>query len=100
MTSYAEQFRKRDAGGDHWYVMVVGVDPAKSGRGLGSRLLARMFEEAERDKTPCYLETAQPRNVPFYKKNGFDLLLEDVDPVNKVRFWTFRRDPGTGRRKD
>ncbi|MDQ3418909.1 MAG: GNAT family N-acetyltransferase, partial [Acidobacteriota bacterium] len=50
--------------------MVVGIEPTAQGLGLGRALLAPILEEARRDRLPCYLETAQPNNVPFYEHLG------------------------------
>jgi hypothetical protein len=42
---------------------------------------------------PCYLETAQRTNVPFYCHLGFSVVDEVVEPASGLTLWTFRRDP-------
>lgn len=79
--------------GPHWYLSVIGVDPEDQGRGLGGALLKPMLERAAGEGLPVYLETAQPRNVPFYLRHGFRLAVEGTEPSSGLSFWTFRREP-------
>lgn len=72
--------------------MVVGVDPAFQGHGYGKALLQPVLERAGREGASVYLETAQPKNVPFYEKLGFDLVRELVEPTSGLNLWTFRWD--------
>jgi ribosomal protein S18 acetylase RimI-like enzyme len=88
-----EPLRRRDAGPRHWYVMVLGVDPSKHGQGVGSALLAHVAALADRDRVPCYLETAGPQNVRFYQGNGYRVVVEGVEPTSRMRYWTLRREP-------
>lgn len=91
MVDYAEALHHRDMAAPHWYVMVLGVAPAFQGQGYGRALLQPMLERAELDGVPCYLETTQPKNVAFYQRLGFDVLVEDVEPESGLRVWTFRK---------
>jgi GNAT superfamily N-acetyltransferase len=77
----------------HWFLHILGVDPARQGEGIGSALMEPVLRAADSDGLPCYLDTAQPRNVPFYQRHGFRILVEDVEPVSGLRYWTFRREP-------
>jgi ribosomal protein S18 acetylase RimI-like enzyme len=96
----AERFFSALAAGDpyhreavppaHWYVMVVGIAPEAQGKGLGRALLQPMIDRAAAAGQPCYLETANPANVAFYERLGFDRVAEIVEPRSGVRFWTFR----------
>ena len=36
------------------------------------------------------LETFSERNVPFYRRNGFELIVDDVEPTTGLRFWALR----------
>jgi ribosomal protein S18 acetylase RimI-like enzyme len=57
----------------HYYLGVIGVDPASHGRGIGTQLLRSFCDSSARDQLSCgvYLETAQPSNVGFYERAGF-----------------------------
>ena len=48
--------------------------PASQGKGLGARLLRVGVDRAARAGVSCYLESSNPRNVPFYKRHGFRVL--------------------------
>jgi GNAT superfamily N-acetyltransferase len=86
---YADQYHKQDMKEPHWYTMVLGVDPASQGKGYGNLLLRTRLEEAKSNYIPVYLETAQPKNVSFYKHMGFDLIREVVEPLSEIKLWTF-----------
>ena len=89
---FLEFFHKRDVLSAHWYVMVVGVSPAQQGQGIGRALLQPVLDRAAVEGLPCYLETAQPTNIPFYQRLGFRVLVEAVEPTSGLRLWTLRRD--------
>jgi len=55
----------------HWYLPWLGVDPARQGTGLGGRLLTDCLQVVDRDHLPAYLETPNPRTIPFYQRHGF-----------------------------
>ena len=57
-----------------WYLPLIGVDPSCQGRGHGSALLRYALEQCDRDGTPAYLESSNPRNVPLYQRHGFEVL--------------------------
>lgn len=89
---FLDPFHGADVQGPHWYVMVVGVEPGARGRGLGRALLEPMLRRAREAGHPCYLETAQPDNVPFYERLGFRALRQVRDPKSGLPLWTFRWD--------
>lgn len=60
----------------HWYLMVLGVDPAAQGQGIGARLVTSMLERAHAAGLSCYLETMTEQNVNFYRKLGFEVVRE------------------------
>ena len=55
----------------HWYLPFVGVEPMQQCRGLGARLLGPILERCNHERLPAYLESTNPRNVPFYESLGF-----------------------------
>jgi GNAT superfamily N-acetyltransferase len=89
---YIEPYH-RDVPAKHWYLLIVGVDRPVQGQGLGSALLQPILQQADADSEPCYLETFQPKNLPFYERHGFHVLREGVEPASALRYWTLLRDP-------
>jgi ribosomal protein S18 acetylase RimI-like enzyme len=57
----------------HWYLPWLGVDPARQGQGLGGELITHCLRIVDRDHLPAYLETPNPRTIPFYERYGFEL---------------------------
>lgn len=60
----------------HWYLALIGVDPAHQGRGLGDRLMTHALARCDTDGLPAYLESSNARNLPFYRRHGFVALGE------------------------
>ena len=58
----------------HWYLPMIGVDPAKQGNGYGSALLKHALERCDGDSKLAYLESSNPKNIPLYERHGFELL--------------------------
>jgi ribosomal protein S18 acetylase RimI-like enzyme len=58
----------------HWYLPLLGVDPLYHGKGLGSALLQHALAICDQDNKFAYLESSNPRNIPLYKRHGFELL--------------------------
>lgn len=63
--------RWRTLGRPHWFLLCIGVRPDQQGQGLGAALIRQGLQRIEAGGFPCYLETANERNLPFYQKNGF-----------------------------
>jgi ribosomal protein S18 acetylase RimI-like enzyme len=57
----------------HWYLGVIGTEPAQQGRGLGTAVLAASLEAVDADGACAYLESSNPRNVPLYERHGFEV---------------------------
>jgi GNAT superfamily N-acetyltransferase len=57
----------------HYYLGVIGVDPARHGQGIGMRLISSFCALSEADGLShgVYLETGEPSNVRFYERAGF-----------------------------
>ena len=75
----------------HWYLMVLGVDPSAQRLGVGSQLVQWAIDQTESAGCACYLETAQPANLPFYTAHGFANLGERIEPESGLRFWPLLR---------
>jgi GNAT superfamily N-acetyltransferase len=68
-----DESRLKHVPGPHWYVPLLGVRPDAQGRGLSRAVLRPVFEAADRDRVPIYLETMTEATVPVYKRLGFEL---------------------------
>ena len=55
----------------HWYLAIIGVDPARQGLGIGAALLRSRLRRCDQDDLPAYLESSKPQNVPLYQHFGF-----------------------------
>jgi len=55
------------------YLWFIGVHPQHQTKGVGRVLLHEVIAECENKKRPVYLETSMERNLPFYKKNRFEI---------------------------
>jgi GNAT superfamily N-acetyltransferase len=93
--SYLERLRQQSAPTQHWYLMALGVAPSRQGRGLGRALLQPILTRADAEQVPCYLETFTERNVQFYQKLGFTVVVHDHIPKGGPPFWTMVRTPQT-----
>lgn len=55
----------------HWYLAVIGTDPAARGRGAASALIRHRLGAADARGHGTYLESSTPDNVPIYQRYGF-----------------------------
>lgn len=100
-----EQFRGlrlyRDAGarthrhvdGPHWVLDTLGVDPARQGRGVAGALIRAATRQADNARTPCYVITHNPRNVPFYQQFGFEIVEAGPLRGTAITVTSLRRPP-------
>ena len=58
------------------YLEHLGVEPTLQGQGIGSLMLQALTQEADREGWGCFLETANPRNLPLYRRFGFEVVGE------------------------
>ena len=88
------QVRERDMADPCWYLFLLGVEPSRQRLGIWRSMMQPVLERANAERVPCYLETENERNVAFYKRQGFDLVVNGEQAgASGVRFWTFRRSP-------
>lgn len=59
-----------------YYLWFIGVDPDSQGSGIGTELMKEIIEESQRKQRPIYLETSTLKNLPWYKKFGFEIYSE------------------------
>jgi ribosomal protein S18 acetylase RimI-like enzyme len=68
-----EQMGHAHPQGPHWYLPFLGVLPGFQGEGIGSALLEASLVTCDASGLPAYLESTNPRNVPLYRRYGFEV---------------------------
>jgi GNAT superfamily N-acetyltransferase len=58
----------------HWYLPLIGVDPAHQRNGFGAALLRDTLRQCDSDHAVAYLESTSPASVPLYKRHGFEVV--------------------------
>ena len=80
-----EEMGSRHPQEPHWYLPLIGVEPARQGRGLGATLLRTALAECDAAQLPAYLESTNSRNRPLYERHGFEAVGEirvaDCPPI-------------------
>ncbi len=77
----------------HYYLFAIGVDPAKQGRGIGSKLLRHVLDRCDAEKTAAYLEASSESNMRLYARNGFEVTEEFKMAPDAPPVWLMWRDP-------
>jgi len=77
---------------DHWYLPMMGVEPASQGRRLGSTLLQHTLDKCDRDGLPAYLEATSPRSRNLYARHGFDDVAT-IQAGSSPPLWAMLREP-------
>jgi GNAT superfamily N-acetyltransferase len=55
----------------HYYLECLGTRRDRQGKGAGSAVIEKMLQRCDAEGVPAYLESSNPRNVPFYARHGF-----------------------------
>jgi len=77
----------------HWYLSAIGTRLEAQGQGGGHKLLQPMLDRCDTEGLPAYLESSNPRNVPFYFRHGFVSVGELLTPDDSALMTFMRRDP-------
>ena len=77
----------------HWYLEILGTEPAEQGKGIGAALMAPVLERCDAEGVPAYLESSKERNIPYYERHGFRVTGELDLPKGGPRLWPMWRDP-------
>ncbi len=76
----------------HFYLMTIGVDPRFQGQGLGSALLEANLKHIDSKGLPAYLESSSPKNVPLYRRHGFEVVSEFRPRADAPPLWGMWRE--------
>jgi ribosomal protein S18 acetylase RimI-like enzyme len=77
----------------HWYLATLGTAVERQGTGIGGALMRPVLEHCDAEGLPCYLESSKERNVPFYRRHGFEVVKEVQLPADGPPIWTMWREP-------
>jgi ribosomal protein S18 acetylase RimI-like enzyme len=55
------------------YLWFIGVKHSAQNQGIGSALLEEISDRYAKQDRPIYLETSVDRNLPWYRKHGFEI---------------------------
>ena len=78
----------------HWYLEVLGTEPARQGQGLGSALLRPILALCDRAGVGAYLESSSERNRVLYERHGFRVVERFNMPGGGPEIRRMWRDPG------
>lgn len=76
----------------HWYLALIGVDPAFQGKGIGNVLIRKRLDECDASGLPVYLETQKPENLPYYERFGF-VVRDAIIQAGRPTLWSMWREP-------
>jgi GNAT superfamily N-acetyltransferase len=76
MKGIFEQMEKFHPSEPHWFLPMIGVDPAHQGAGIGAALMTEGLKAVDRDSSIAYLESSNPKNVSLYERHGFEVIGE------------------------
>ncbi|HEX4906766.1 MAG TPA: GNAT family N-acetyltransferase [Acidimicrobiales bacterium] len=57
---------------EHYYLEALGTRQGMQSKGVGSAVIRHMLDRCDAEGMPAYLESSNPRNVPFYARHGFE----------------------------
>ena len=77
----------------HWYLASLGTAVDQQGKGVGSALMRPVLGALRPGGLPCYLESSKERNVPFYRRHGFEVVEEVPLGEDGPSIWTMWREP-------
>ncbi|MEU6483609.1 GNAT family N-acetyltransferase [Streptomyces sp. NPDC046887] len=80
-------------GEPHWYLALLGADPAAQGQGHGAALLRSGLAKADAAGLPVCLESSKPANLPFYEHFGFAIRGEVRLGEDGPTVWAMVRPP-------
>ena len=87
-----DKLEKRHPNGRHWYLAILGTDPAHQGSGVGSALISTITDRCDEEGLGAYLESSKAENVPFYARHGFEVR-DEVRLPSGPPMWLMWRKP-------
>lgn len=79
--------------GPHYYLAILGTDPAYQGKGTGSALLHPVLERCDTEGLGAFLESSKEENIAFYNRHGFEVTRRLDLPGGAPPLWAMWREP-------
>jgi ribosomal protein S18 acetylase RimI-like enzyme len=76
----------------HFYLMTIGVDTKFQGQGLGGALLDATLAKIDAKGLPSYLESSNEKNVPLYRRHGYEVTKEFRPAPDAPPLWGMWRE--------
>ena len=91
LSKYQEQITESAPKEPHYYLTMLGVDPASQGKGVGKKALQAIHKIADSSETPypVALDTENQDNVTYYQKFGYQLI--DTKVINGLTVYCMTR---------
>ena len=77
----------------HYYLQFLGCRQSEQGQGIGTALLQRGIDVCDDHGMPAYLESSNIRNVPLYRRHGFEVKGEQAIGRKGPTAWFMWREP-------
>jgi len=76
----------------HYHLVFVGVRQSAQGLGVGSTLLKQGTRICDQNHLPAYLESSNEKNIPLYKRHGFEVIAQENLPGGGPPAWFMWRE--------
>jgi GNAT superfamily N-acetyltransferase len=77
----------------HYFLALLGTDPARQGHGIGSAMLSSQLRRCDAEGFPAYLESSNRRNLALYARHGFEVIKELRLRGDGPSTWLMWREP-------
>lgn len=82
----------------HWVLDTLGVAPDYHRKGIARTMLQPVMDQADAVGIPCFVNTHNSVNVPFYERLGFKVIHESLMPGSDITVYSFCRPPQSNHR--
>jgi ribosomal protein S18 acetylase RimI-like enzyme len=90
---YVQKLQQQAISIPYWTLVFLAVEPAQQGKGLGGILIQPILARSDEEGIPCYVESANERNLNFYKKHDFNIVNQGQVPGGGPLVWIMVREP-------
>jgi len=73
-------------------IRYMAVEPALTGRGIGSRILRALEQRAAAQAARCIVLNARESALEFYRKHGYRLVDRSGTLFNSIEHWWMEKD--------